>query len=91
MTKMVNSLEEYLLYLEEKGFSLKEDAKGFIAFGQQYTKMPDEMVIFSVEWTLKMQKEFDGSFFVALLEQLAAQKVKTRKQAMQVLKQTGMI
>ncbi|TYR79997.1 hypothetical protein FZC66_12720 [Priestia megaterium] len=91
MIKVADTVGEYLLYLEEKGFQLKEDARGFISFGQQYTNTSDEMVIFSIEWTLKMQKEFDGSFFVSLLESLASNHIRTRKHAMEFLEKTGMI
>lgn len=91
MTKTAQTVEEYLLYLEEKGFHLAEDALGFISFGQQYTRAADEMVIFTIEWTLKVQKEFDGSFFVSLLENLTSNRISNQKQAIQYLKSSGMI
>jgi hypothetical protein len=85
------TIEDYLLHLEEKGFHLKEDARGFISFGKHYTGASDEIVICAIEWTLKVQKEFDGSFFMSLLENLAAQNIKSRRQTYLFLKRRGMI
>lgn len=87
----MQKIEDYLLYLEDKGFYLKEDARGFIAFGKHYTGASDEMVNGAIEWTLKVQKEFDGSFFMLLLENLIAQNIKTRKQIHLFLRKKGMI
>ncbi|UNL86150.1 hypothetical protein IE339_06525 [Priestia koreensis] len=89
--KAIRTIEEYLLYLEEKGFHLKEDARGFIAFGQQYAGASEEVVIYAIEWTLKMQREFDGSFFMSLVESLTAEKIQTRRQATMFFEQKGMI
>lgn len=47
-------VEEYFFYFEEKGFYLVEDVCGFILFGQQYMCVVDEMVIFIIEWILKV-------------------------------------
>lgn len=85
------TVEDYLLYLEDKGFHLREDARGFISFGKHYTGASDEMVNNAIEWTLKVQKEFDGSFFMLLLESLMVQNIKTRKQIHLFLKRKGMI
>lgn len=87
----LQKVEDYLLYLEEKGFHLKEDARGFISFGKHYTGASDEMVNGAIEWTLKVQKEFDGSFFMLLLESLIIQNIKTRQQIHSFLKKKGMI
>ncbi|MBM7703250.1 hypothetical protein JOC83_002097 [Bacillus iocasae] len=89
--RTVQTVEEYLLYLKDKGFYLREDAQGFIMFGQHYTEASDDMVMFAIEWTLKVQKEFDGSFFLSLLESIILNKIKTKKQAFLFLKEKGMI
>jgi hypothetical protein len=85
------TIENYLLYLEDKGFRLKEDAQGFIFFAKHYTAASDEIVNAAIEWTLKVQKEFDGSFFMSLLENLASQNITTRKQTHLFLKRKGMV
>ncbi len=89
--KTVQTVEEYLLYLQDKGFHLREDAKGFIMFGQHYTEASDKMVIAAIEWTLKVQKEFDGSFFISLLENMTQNKIMTKKQTIRFLKEKGML
>ncbi|MFC3884096.1 DUF6123 family protein [Bacillus songklensis] len=91
MSSTVQTIEDYLLYLEEKGFHLREDARGFISFGKHYTGASDEIVNCAIEWTLKVQKEFDGSFFMSLLENLTTQNITSRKRAYLFLKQRGMI
>ncbi|MDX8362931.1 MULTISPECIES: DUF6123 family protein [Bacillaceae] len=77
------TVEEYIQYLTNKGFHFREDALGFITFGQQYTKSTDELVNSAIEITLKVQKEFDGSFFVSLLESFQENNIKTREEAVQ--------
>ncbi|WP_449536669.1 DUF6123 family protein [Ferdinandcohnia sp. Marseille-Q9671] len=81
MFKLENSVKDYLQFLAQKGFNLGEDAVGFISFGQHYTAATDEIVKVAIEITLKAQKEFDGSFFISLLEMLKENKIETRKQA----------
>ena len=83
MFKLENRVEEYLQFLAQKGFNLGEDAVGFISFGQHYTAATDEIVNVAIEITLKAQKEFDGSFFISLLEMLKENKIHSRKQAYQ--------
>lgn len=74
-------MEDYLHFLEGKGFQLDEDAIGFIYFGKHYTNASDEMINTAIELTLKAQRRFDGSFYVALLETLISNKLTTRKDA----------
>ncbi|TDL82652.1 DUF6123 family protein [Peribacillus frigoritolerans] len=85
------SVTDYLLHLKDKGFQLKEDALGFISFGKHYTGAEDELVIAAIELTLKAQKEFDGSFFVSLLERLTKEKAKNRRQAILVAQKLNLI
>jgi hypothetical protein len=82
----VRTVEEYLLHLKSKGFQLREDAVGFIYFGQQYTNSSDEITNAAIEITLKAQKDFDGSFYISLLETFAANKIFSRKAALHFVK-----
>jgi hypothetical protein len=73
--------KEYISFLRTKGFRLSEEALGFITFGQKYTGASDEMVNIAIEGTLKHQRHFDGSYFIALLERLKQEKMADRKSA----------
>jgi hypothetical protein len=91
MGKFVLTVEEYLHTLKGKGFQLQEDAIGFIYFGKRYTNASDEITNTAIELTLKAQKSFDGSFYVALLETLVTNKIKTRKAAIQFAKEKELL
>jgi len=82
----VLTVEDYLHYLKGKGFQFQEDAIGFIFFGKHYTNASDEIINTAIELTLKAQKRFDGSFYVALLEMLTANNINSRKAALKYLK-----
>ena len=82
----VNTVEDYLCLLQSKGFQFQDDAIGFIYFGKHYTNASDELTNTAIELTLKAQKKFDGSFYVSLLEMLVANKIKTRLEAIQFVK-----
>jgi len=86
-----NKVEEYLQFLAQKGFILGEDAAGFISFGQQYTRASDEIVIVAIEITLKAQKEFDGSFFISLLEMFKENQIQGRKQAYRFIEERNIM
>jgi hypothetical protein len=81
VTKTVKTVTDYVEYLTGKGFTFGEDANGFIQFGKHYTDTQDEIVIIAIELTLKIQKEFDGSFFISLLEMFKKEAISNRKQA----------
>ncbi|MGM0873915.1 MAG: DUF6123 family protein [Bacillota bacterium] len=81
MAKTVKTVTDYVEYLTSKGFTFGADANGFIKFGQHYTDTQDEIVIIAIELTLKIQKEFDGSFFISLLEMFKKEAISNRKQA----------
>jgi hypothetical protein len=85
------TLDEYIAFLESKGFHFREDALGFIQFGKQYTGAEDGLAAIALEMTLKAQKQFDGSFYISLLEQLKQQKIATRKQAIAFMKEKGLL
>jgi hypothetical protein len=85
------TLDEYIAFLASKGFHFREDALGFIQFGKQYTGAEDGLAVIALEMTLKAQKQFDGSFYISLLEQLKQQNITTRKQAMAFMKEKGLL
>jgi hypothetical protein len=89
--KSVQTIEEYLHFLQGKGFQFQEDAIGFIYFGKHYTNATDEQMISAIELTLKAQKQFEGSFYVSLLEMLTANQVQTRKDAIQFVKKNELL
>lgn len=82
----MNTLEDYLLSLKSKGFHFGEDAIGFIYFGKQYTEASDELINTAIEITLKVQKRFDGSFYISLLETFMANEIKGRREALNLVK-----
>lgn len=84
-------VEEYLLHLKSKGFHLREDAVGFIYFGQHYTNSTDEITNAAIEITLKAQKDFDGSFYISLLETFASNNINTRKAAIRFVRETQLL
>jgi hypothetical protein len=87
----VRTVEEYLHYLEGKGFQFQDDAIGFIFFGKHYTNATDEMINTAIELTLKAQKCFDGSFYVSLLETLISNQIDTRKDAIKFIKEKELL
>lgn len=87
----MKTVSQYVDFLNEKGFRLKDDAIGFIQFGKQYTHATDELTITAVELTLKTQKEFDGSFYISLLETLVKNKVKNRGAAIRFVKEQDLL
>lgn len=86
MSKVQQTVGEYILFLQSKGFLINDDAIGFIYFGKRYTNAADELVNSAIEITLKAQKTFDGSFYLCLLEALKEANVQNRKQAYQFVK-----
>jgi hypothetical protein len=87
----LQTVEEYLHGLRGKGFQFQENAIGFIYFGKHYTNAPDVIVNTAIELTLKAQKGFDGSFYLSLLETLTTNKIKTRNDALQFVKEKELL
>ncbi|ANB56285.1 hypothetical protein GFC29_555 [Anoxybacillus sp. B7M1] len=85
------TIEQYFLFLESKGFRFHEDVFRFVQFGKQYVQASDELTIMALEWTLKIQKQFDGSFFLSLLEEFCQQRLETRQQVQLFMKEKGLI
>ncbi len=88
---MYRTVSEYVDYLMSKGFVFGDDANGFIEFGQNYTDTRDEVVIIAIELTLKIQKEFDGSFFISLLEKFKSEEITNRKEALLLMESLQLI
>ncbi|MFJ7725617.1 DUF6123 family protein [Neobacillus sp. NPDC097160] len=87
----MRTVEEYLHYLQGKGFQFQDDAIGFIFFGKHYTNAADEMINTAIELTLKAQKSFDGSFYMSLLETFISNKLKTRQEAINFVKEQELL
>ena len=87
----INTVEDYLCFLQSKGFQFQEDARGFIYFGKQYANATDELVNTAIELTLKAQKKFDGSFYVSLLEMFVENKIETRHEAIEFIKEKDIL
>lgn len=85
------SVEEYVSFLETKGFTFGEDAIGFIFFGKRYTEASDVLVNIAIEITLKAQKNFDGSFYVSLLENLKQKNITNKSQAEAYARELGLL
>ena len=83
----MKTVDDYLSFLQSKGFQFEEDAIGFIYFGKHYTNASDELANAAIELTLKAQKAFDGSFYVSLLEMLTSNKIQNRIEAIQFVKE----
>ncbi|MFZ3590917.1 DUF6123 family protein [Bacillus sp. DJP31] len=90
-TNAVKTVDEYVQFLTDKGFHFGEEELGFISFGQRYSATSDDQVIAAIEITLKAQRHFDGSYFVALLEQLKGENITNRKDSFQYAKQKGIL
>jgi len=87
----MKTVEEYLHFLQSKGFQFREDAIGFIYFGKNYTNASDELANAAIELTLKAQKSFDGSFYVSLLETLVSKNITSRREAIKYVKEKSII
>ncbi|MGE6376483.1 DUF6123 family protein [Peribacillus muralis] len=89
--EVVKSTEEYVRFLEGKGFTFGNDAIGFIYFGKRYTDASDILVNAAIELTLKVQKNFDGSFYISFLENLKQNGIETRNGAISFAMDQGLL
>ncbi|KAF0818719.1 MULTISPECIES: DUF6123 family protein [unclassified Cytobacillus] len=87
----MKTVEEYLHFLQSKGFRFRDDAIGFIYFGKHYTNASDELANAAIELTLKAQKSFDGSFYVSLLETMVSKNITSRREAIKFVKEKAII
>lgn len=90
MGKKYSTLVDYLYFLASKGFHFKEEDLNFIQLGRRITESNDQLVIAALEAMLRDQREFDGSYFIALLEMFQEQKISTREQAVKHLNKIGL-
>lgn len=84
-------LNRYITFLKSKGFRFHEDFYGFVQFGKGYTNADDEIVIWAIELTLKSKKTFDGAFFIALLELFVKENIKSRQEAIAIVKKVRIL
>lgn len=87
----MGKVDEYISFLQGKGFKFKEEALGFIYFGKNYTNASDELVNAAIELTLKAQKQFEGSFYISLLETLISNQIKSRNEAIAFVKKNELM
>lgn len=90
MLKNTDRLEDFLIFLEDKGFKFQDDVIAFIYFGKRYTELPDRLIIVAIEFTLKSQLKFDGSFYLSLLEAMKEKKINSRKEAYLFVRKIGL-
>lgn len=89
--KKEQQLADYLFILEEKGFRFSDEMIAFIYFGKRSTDSSDLLVIAAIEITLKVQKEFDGSFFLSLLEWFKEREITDRQTALLFARSNGLL
>lgn len=91
MSTEKEAVGEYIRNLQVKGFQFKEDAIGFIYFGMDYANANEKLVKIAIEMTLKVQKRFDGSFYLSLLETLKSENIQDKREAYQFIKQKQLL
>lgn len=84
---IMQTVQDYLSFLHTKGFKLSDEARGFVMFGQGYTGASDVIVNVAIEATIQHQYEFDGSYFIALLERLEQENITDKKSAKAFLRE----
>ncbi|MCB7070274.1 DUF6123 family protein [Caldibacillus sp. 210928-DFI.2.22] len=91
MSTEKEAVGEYIRNLQGKGFQFKEDAIGFIYFGMDYANANEKLVKIAIEMTLKVQKRFDGGFYLSLLETLKSENIQDKREAYQFIKQKQLL
>lgn len=76
-----NTLAYYLEDLWSKGFKLSDEDVQFIYFGKNSTNATEWKTIIALRMTLKVQKSFDPSFFISVLEHVSRPHIKHKRQA----------
>ncbi|WP_226034737.1 DUF6123 family protein [Aquibacillus saliphilus] len=89
--KKSNRLAYYIEDLWTKGFKLTDEEVRFIYFGKNSTDAPEWKIMLALRITLRVQKSFDASFFLSLLELLNSDTIKTKKEANTALKDKGFV
>lgn len=87
--KSHQSLAEFLEHLWDCGFKLTDEQVRFIYFAKKYTNSSEWLSSIALEMMLKLQFNFDGSFYISLLELLNESGVRSRKEIERVLQEKG--
>ncbi|MCP3030742.1 DUF6123 family protein [Halobacillus sp. A1] len=88
--KKTHSLAYYLEDLWSRGFKLSDEDVHFIYFGKNSTNVEEWKTILALKMTLKLQKKFDPSFYISVLEHISSSSITTRKQAYESLERRGL-
>lgn len=56
-----------------------------------YANANEKLVKIAIEMTLKVQKRFDGSFYLSLLETLKSENIQDKREAYQFIKQKQLL
>jgi hypothetical protein len=56
-----------------------------------YANASEKLVKIAIEITLKVQKRFDGSFYLSLLETLKSENIQDKREAYQFIKQKQLL
>lgn len=86
-----SSLAEYIEELWERGFKLSDEEVRFIYFGKRYTEANDQIIILALKFTLQIQRNFDRSFYISLLELFLEHLINTEIQAIVLLRKIELI
>lgn len=85
------STASYLSSLITKGFAVKEEDIGFIYFGKNYIDLDDHLTNLAIDSTLKVQRCFDGSFYIALLEAFKEENCTNYQEGLHLLQTKGIV
>jgi hypothetical protein len=91
MMTIHQTTEDYLSTLIGKGFPLQDEEIGFIYFGKKYTDLNDYLINLAIEVTLKLQRNFDGSFYIAILEGFKEANLQNYQEAENYLYSKGLL
>ncbi|SER12076.1 hypothetical protein SAMN04487944_101301 [Gracilibacillus ureilyticus] len=87
-----NELLAYFLEnLWTKGFKLTDEEVQFIYFGMKYTNTTAKQVKIALSLTLQLKLQFDGSFYISLLELCQNHNIGTMREARNALKEKQII
>ncbi|GAA5415325.1 hypothetical protein Pryu01_00349 [Paraliobacillus ryukyuensis] len=86
-----SSLANYLEELWGRGFKLTNEDIRLIYFGKRFTAAHDHNIIMALKFTLQIQRDFDFSFYLSLLELLLEHEITNEQQAIQLFQQKKML
>ncbi len=85
-----NKLGYFIEDLWTQGFKLTDENIRFIYLGKNSTNAEDWKVIKALKVTLQLKVEFDGSFYLSVLELLAHSTVRDAGEANHLLREKGL-